>query len=154
MEVILLEDVEKLGKKGDRVQVKDGYARNYLIPKKIAFPATPSGIKRFEEEQKHRAIRELKIQREAEELAKALRKVSCTAEVVVGEDDRVFGAVTAADIADLLAAQGFEIDKRKIVLDEPLKALGVYTIPIHLHKDVEAKIKVWVVKKPYSEKRK
>lgn len=152
MEVILLEDVDKLGKKGERVQVRDGYARNYLIPKRIALPATPGGIRRFEEEQKHRAIRELKMQREAEEVAKALKKVSCTAEVLVGEDDKVFGAVTAADIAELLAAQGFEIDRRKILLDEPLRALGVYTIPIHLHKDVEAKIKVWVVKKAASGK--
>ncbi|MGQ9602685.1 MAG: 50S ribosomal protein L9 [bacterium] len=152
MEVILLEDVDKLGKKGERVQVRDGYARNYLIPKRIALPATPGGIRRFEEEQKHRAIRELKMQREAEEVAKALKKVSCTAEVLVGEDDKVFGAVTAADIAELLAAQGFEIDRRKILLDEPLRALGVYTIPIYLYKDVEAKIKVWVVKKAASGK--
>lgn len=152
MEVILLEDVDKLGRKGERVQVRDGYARNYLIPKKIALPATPGGIRRFEEEQKHKAIRELKMQREAEEVAKALKKVSCTAEVLVGEDDKVFGAVTAADIAELLAAQGFEIDRRKILLDEPLRALGVYTIPIYLHKDVEARIKVWVVKKAASGK--
>lgn len=147
MEVILLEDVANLGKRGEKVAVKDGYARNYLLPRKLALPATPSGLKMLKEEERRRAVREMKMHREAEEMAKALSKVSCTAEVQAGEDDRVFGAVTSADIAELLANQGFDIDKRKIMLDEPLKALGVYTIPIRLYKDVEAKVKVWVVKK-------
>jgi large subunit ribosomal protein L9 len=147
MNVILIEDVSNLGKRGDRVTVKNGYARNYLLPKRLALPATPSGVRMMKEEDRRRAVQEVKMYREAEELAKSLNKVSCTAEVQAGEDDRVFGAVTSADIAELLAAQGFEIDKRKVVLDEPLKALGVYTIPVRLHKDVEAKVKVWVVKK-------
>jgi len=147
MEVILLEDVANLGKRGEKLAVKDGYARNYLLPRKLALPATPSGLKMLKEEERRRAVREMKMHREAEDMAKALSKVSCTAEVQAGEDDRVFGAVTSADIAELLANQGFDIDKRKIMLDEPLKALGVYTIPIRLYKDVEAKVKVWVVKK-------
>ncbi len=147
MEIILLEDVANLGKRGEKIAVKDGYARNYLLPRKLALPATPSGLKMLKEEERRRAVREMKMHREAEDLAKALSKVSCTAEVQAGEDDRVFGAVTSGDIAELLSNQGFDIDKRKIVLDEPLKALGVYTIPIRLYKDVEAKIKVWVVKK-------
>ena len=147
MDVILMEDVENLGKRGEKITVKKGFARNFLLPRKIALPATSSGARMMKEEERRRAVREVKMHREAQELAGDLNKVSCTAEVQAGEDDRVFGAVTSADIADLLTAQGFDIDKRKIVLDEPLKALGVYTIPIRLYSDVEAKVKVWVVKK-------
>jgi large subunit ribosomal protein L9 len=147
MEVILLEDVKNLGKGGEKVQVKDGYARNYLLPRKLALPATASGLRMLKEEEKRKAVREVKMQREAEETAKTLNQISCTAEVEAGEDDRVFGAVTSGDIAELLQKQGYDIDKKKIVLDEPLKALGVYTIPVKLHKDVEARVKVWVVKK-------
>ena len=147
MDVILLEDINDLGKRGENVAVKGGYARNYLLPRRLALPATASGLKMMKEEDRRRQVREVKMQREAEELSKALGKVSCTAEVQAGEDDRVFGAVTSGDIAELLQAQGYDIDKRKILLDEPLKALGVYTIPIRLHHDVEARVKVWVVKK-------
>jgi large subunit ribosomal protein L9 len=147
MDVILLEDMNDLGKRGEKVTVKGGYARNYLLPRRLALPATPSGLKMMKEEERRRQVREVKMQREAEELSKSLDKVSCTAEVQAGEDDRVFGAVTSADIAELLQAQGYDIDKRKILLDEPLKALGVYTIPIRLHHDVDARVKVWVVKK-------
>jgi large subunit ribosomal protein L9 len=147
MELILLDDVKDVGKRGERITVKDGYARNYLLPRKLALPATSRGVKMMQEADRMRAVREVKVHREAEELAKALNKVSCTAEVQAGEDDRVFGSVTSADIADLLKAQGFDIDKRKVIIDEPLKALGVYTIPVKLHGDVEAKVKVWVVKK-------
>jgi large subunit ribosomal protein L9 len=147
MEVILLEDVKNLGKGGEKVAVKDGYARNYLLPRNLALPATESGLKRLKEEERRKAVREVKLQREAEEVAKNLSQISCTAEVEAGEDDRVFGAVTSSDIAELLKKQGFEVDRKKIVLDEPLKALGVYTIPIKLHTDVEARVKVWVVKR-------
>jgi large subunit ribosomal protein L9 len=147
MDVILLEDIANLGSRGETVHVKSGYARNYLLPRRLALPATPAGLKMMKEEDRRREVHEIKMHREAEEHAKELNKVSCTAEVQAGEDDRVFGAVTSADIAELLASQGFEIDKRKILLDEPLKALGVYTIPVRLHRDVEAKVKVWVVKK-------
>ena len=147
MEVILLEDVKNLGKGGEKVVVKDGYARNYLLPRKIALPATASGLKMLKEEERRKAVREVKLQREAEETAKTLNQISCTAEVEAGEDDRVFGAVTSGDIAELLKKQGYDIDRKKIVLEEPLKALGVYTIPIKLHTDVEARVKVWVVKK-------
>jgi large subunit ribosomal protein L9 len=148
MELILLEDVESLGKRGERIVVKDGYARNFLLPRKLALPATDRGVKMMQHVEKMRAVREQKIHKEAEELAKALNKVSCTAEVQAGEDDRVFGSVTSADISELLKAQGFDVDKRKVIIEEPLKALGVYTIPVKLHHDVEAKVKVWVVKKP------
>jgi large subunit ribosomal protein L9 len=147
MELILIEDVESLGKRGEKIVVKDGYARNFLLPRKLALPATDRGVKMMQHVEKMRTVKEAKIHKEAEELAKALGKVSCTAEVQAGEDDRVFGSVTSADISELLKAQGFEVDRRKIIIEEPLKALGVYTIPVRLHHDVEAKVKVWVVKK-------
>lgn len=146
MKVILKQKFESLGDVGEIVQVKDGYARNYLIPKGIALEASPQNLKIIEQEKKRLEAIENRIRREAEQLAEKLNTVSVTAEVQVGEEDRVFGAVTSQDIAELLAAKGFEIDRRKILLEEPLKALGVYEVPIKLHPEVEAKIKVWVVK--------
>jgi large subunit ribosomal protein L9 len=130
MELILLDDVESLGKRGERIVVKDGYARNFLLPRKLALPATDRGVKMMQQVEKMRAVRELKIHKEAEELAKALNRVSCTAEVQAGEDDRVFGSVTSADISELLKAQGFDVDKRKVMIEEPLKALGVVKKPV------------------------
>ncbi len=146
MEVILLEDMKGLGVRGDTVKVSDGYARNYLIPHKIAISAAGSGATVFREEEKQRSVRENRIKRSAEKTASEMSKASCTIPVQVGEEDRVFGAVTAQDIADALAKAGFEIDKKKILLDEPLKALGVYNVRVKLQMDVEAKVKVWVVK--------
>lgn len=146
MEVILLENMKGLGVRGDTVKVSDGYARNYLIPHKIAISAAGSGARVFREEEKQRSVRENRIKRSAEKTASEMSKTSCTIPVQVGEEDRVFGAVTAQDIADALAKGGFEIDKKKILLDEPLKALGVYNVRVKLPMDVEAKVKVWVVK--------
>jgi len=146
MKIILREAVDRLGERGDTVTVKDGYARNYLIPRGLALRATPGNMRTFEEEKKQHDVRENKTRRLAEDFAKKLRSVSITATVAVGEEDRVFGSVTAQAIAQLLKEKGFEIDKKKILLDEPIKALGVYTIPIKLHHDVQGKVKVWVVK--------
>ncbi len=146
MKVILKQKFETLGDVGEIVSVKDGYARNYLIPKGIALEASKQNLKIIEQEKKRLEAIENRIRREAEHLAEKLNTVSVTAEVQVGEEDRVFGAVTTQDIAELLKNKGFDIDRRKIQLDEPLKALGVYEVPIKLHADVEAKIKVWVVK--------
>ena len=146
MKIILREEVPSLGVKGDVVNVAPGYARNFLIPRQLAFEATPSNLKVYEEEQRQKNVRANKEKRTAEKLAVELEKVSCTAPVAVGEEDRVFGSVTSQTIADLLKEKGFEIDKRKIVLEDPLKTLGVYTVLIKLHHDVEAKVKVWVVK--------
>lgn len=146
MKILLKQDVEALGKQGEIVTVKEGYARNFLFPKGIAVPATPGNMKAFEEEQKLMLRREQKAKQEAERLAKELEKISVTATVAVGEEDRVFGSVTSQTIADLLAEKGYLIDKRKILLDEPIKALGVYDVPIKLHSEVEVKIRVWVVK--------
>lgn len=146
MKVVLVKSVDRLGKAGEVVSVKDGYARNYLLPQGLAQPATSGGMARFEQEKKMDAQREVRQAREAENLAGRLALVSITSTVQAGEDDRLFGSVTAQDIADLLAKEGFEIDKRKILLEEPIKALGVYTVPIKLHKDITADVKVWVVR--------
>lgn len=146
MKIILLKDNQNLGNSGETIEVKNGYARNYLIPQELALPATPGNIRRYEEQKKLKKYRETKHIRDAQTLADELRKISCTASVVVGEEDKIFGSVTSQTIADLLREKGFDIDKRKIILDEPIKALGIYTVPIKLHPDVEAKIKVWVVK--------
>jgi large subunit ribosomal protein L9 len=146
MEIILLKDVVRLGSRGDLVRVADGYGRNYLIPKGLALRATPGNLRRFEEEKRIENVRGSKLKRGAETLAKSLEELSLTAVVKVGEDDKLFGSVTAKDIADLLEKEGFEIEKRQVDLVEPIRELGVFQVPIDLHPDVEAKVKVWVVK--------
>jgi large subunit ribosomal protein L9 len=146
MEVILLEDLKGIGTRGDTVRVADGYARNYLIPHKIAISAAGSGAKVFREEERQRGVRENRLRRAAEKIASDMAKTSCTIPVQVGEEDRVFGAVTAQNIAEALGKAGFQVDRKKIMLDEPLKALGVYNVRVKLRTDVEAKVKVWVVK--------
>jgi large subunit ribosomal protein L9 len=147
MKVILKQDFEKLGNTGDIINVKDGYARNYLIPRQIAYEATSSNMKRFEEEKKRMASQLTKEVKKAEKMATELEKVSCTITVAVGEEDKLFGSVTSQDIAGALEEKGIAIDKRKILLEEPIKALGIYTVPIKLHSEVSANVKVWVVKK-------
>ncbi len=146
MKVILRQDYESLGKSGEVITVKSGYARNFLIPKGIAVLANSRNIKIFEEERKLMDHRQNKDRRNAEALSKELEKVSLTATVTVGEEDKVFGSVTTQTISDLLKEKGYNIDKKKIQLDEPIKALGIYTVPLKLHTDVEGKIRVWVVK--------
>lgn len=146
MKIILKQDFESLGKVGEVVEVKAGFARNFLIPKQVALQATPQNLRVIEQEKARNKIKLSKDKREAEVLAEQLKKVSLTANVQVGEEDKIFGAVTSQNISELLSAKGFEIDKRKIQLEDPLKALGVFEVPIKLHTEVEAKIKVWVVK--------
>lgn len=146
MKIILKEDFENLGKVGEVVEVKAGFARNYLIPQQLALQATPQSLRIIEQEKARNKIKLSKDKRDAELLAEQLKEVSLTANVQVGEEDKIFGAVTSQNIAELLSSKGFEIDKRKIHLEEPLKALGVFEVPIKLHTEVEAKIKVWVVK--------
>ena len=147
MEIILLEDVKGVGKRGEKVRVANGYARNFMIPNKLAVVSTDAGAAIFAETERRRSRREQKSRHEAEEAAKKYGNVSVHISVEVGEEDRLFGSVTSADIAEALREQGIEVDKRKIVLEEPLRQLGVYSVPIKLFQDVEAKIKVWVVKK-------
>lgn len=146
MEIILRQDYQGLGKTGDVVKVKDGYARNFLIPKGIAYLASKENKKRLENELKLKSWRVEKEKLAAEELAKKLTNVSCTIPVQVGEEDKLFGSVTSQNIAEALAAQGIEVDRRKIQLEEPIKSLGIYSVPIKLHSEVEATVKVWVVK--------
>lgn len=146
MRIILKQDIAKLGNAGQIVEVKNGYARNYLIPKGLAIEATESNIKAFEQEQKLAQIRMLRGKKDAEELAAKISKLSITVAMPVGEEDKLFGSVTAQMIADLLKENGCEIDRRKIVLEDPIKALGVYDIPIKLHPEVTATAKVWVVR--------
>ena len=147
MKVILRDDIEKLGKCGEVVKVRDGFGRNFLIPRNLAIPATRGNLKSIQVVTQQKELRDRKRLREAEQLKAALEKISCTAEVQVGEEDRVFGSVTTQNIADLLARQGFVVDRRNIMLEEPIKSLGVYTVPIKIERGVVANLKVWVVKK-------
>jgi large subunit ribosomal protein L9 len=146
MKIILREDVESLGLAGETVNVKDGFARNYLIPQKLAYPATRSYSRVFAEEKKLKDNRSARATAQAESLAAKLGNLSLEASVKVGEDDKVFGAVTAADIAVLLADKGYEVDKRDILLEEPLKALGIYNVPVKVASEIKAEVKVWVIK--------
>jgi large subunit ribosomal protein L9 len=146
MKVILRKDSETLGRIGDAVSVKDGYARNYLIPRGIAYEATDGGMHQLEEEHKQRARRIDKEHKQAENLASQLEKISITIKMKVGEEDKLFGSVTAQMIADALAEKEITLDKRHIELEEPLKALGIYDVPVKLAGGVMGKIKVWIVR--------
>lgn len=145
MKVILRKEHEKLGQIGATVDVKDGYARNYLIPRGIAYPATEGSMRALEEEKRQAERRSNKQQKASEKLAGELDKVSLTIKMKVGEDEKLFGSVTSQMIADGLKEQGFDIDKRIIDLEEPIKALGIYTVNVKLHASVIGKVKVWVV---------
>ncbi|HBE72582.1 MAG TPA: 50S ribosomal protein L9 [candidate division Zixibacteria bacterium] len=146
MKVILKKDVPSLGQRTDLVEVKPGYARNYLIPQGLALPATDQALKSIQTLIKSEAQKLSKKKQQAELMAKGINEISCTATVQAGEEDRLYGSVTASDIAELMAQQGIKIDKRKIELEEPIKKLGVYNIPIRLHPEVEATVKLWVVR--------
>ncbi len=146
MKVILREDDKKLGKAGDIVEVKDGYAHNFLIPRNLAVKADASHMKQLEHERKILRDKSEKLLKQAKKLVEQIEKASCTISVQVGEEERIFGSVTAMDIAQALDKEGVEVDKRAIQLEEPIKTLGVYTVPVKLGPEVEAKLKVWVVK--------
>jgi large subunit ribosomal protein L9 len=146
MKLILRKDHERLGQIGSIVDVKDGYARNYLIPRGIAFPADDGHMRALEEEKKQAERRSTKELKSSQKLAEELEKISITLKMKVGEDEKLFGAVTSQMIAEALNEKGFELDKRIIELEEPIKALGIYTVPVKLHQTVEGKVKVWVVR--------
>ena len=146
MKVILLRDVESLGSAGEVVQVKSGFARNFLIPQCQALVASDTNVAQFESKRKQHAAVSERERRAAEAIAKQLEADSITAQVRVGEEDRLFGSVTVQNIADLLAEKDYDIDRRAIQLEEPIRALGVYTIDVRLHADVTANVKLWVVK--------
>jgi large subunit ribosomal protein L9 len=146
MEIILLEDIPSLGKVGDLVKVSDGYGRNYLIPNKLAIKATPKDRKKLEHEKRFAQEKTEKVKRNAEKLANNIEEFSCTITKPVGESGKLFGSVTSKEIEQQLNENGFQIDRKKIELEEPIKNLGVYTIPIRLHPDVTANLKLWVVR--------
>ena len=146
MKVLLREDDKGLGETGEIVKVKDGFARNFLIPQGVAFIATEQNQKKYENDLKQKGWRLERDKQNAEELAKKLENVSATITVQVGEEDKLFGSVTSQNIADSLAEQGFKFEKRKILLEEPIKTLGIYSVPIKLHTEVTGTVKVWVVK--------
>lgn len=146
MKVILRKDHDKLGQVGAVVDVKDGYARNFLVPKGIAYPASGGSMRALEEEKKQASRRQAKELKGSEKLAADLEKVSITLQMKVGEDEKLFGSVTSQMIADSLKEKGFEIDKRIIDLEEPIKALGIYNVNVKLHQNVTGKVKLWVVR--------
>jgi len=145
MQVILREDIDKLGKIGDLVKVADGYARNYLVPNKKAIEATPKNLHAMEHAKKMVSDRIRKLKKEATAEADKMKGISVVIKAKAGEEGKIFGSVTSMDIAEAMKAQGIAVDKRKIVLDEPIKRLGDFTVSVKLHTDVAADVKVSVV---------
>jgi len=145
MEVILREHVDNLGKRGDIVKVAPGYARNYLLPRKLALPVTEASRRQIERERASAEAREAQDRDQAQAVAARLEQLEIEIARRAGEGDALYGSVTSADIADSLAAQGFEVDKRKIQLHDPIRAIGETTVPVKLHREVTANVKVKVV---------
>ena len=146
MEVILREDVEKLGARGQVVKVAPGYARNFLLPKNMAVPATEANKKIVEQERQAHLRKEAKAHGEAQDLAKIMTGTTVTITQKAGENDQLFGSVTSKDIAEALAAQNYNIDRRRILLEDPIRQLGEYKVTVRLHKDVTVEITVVVAK--------
>jgi large subunit ribosomal protein L9 len=144
MEIILREDVDKVGARGSVVKVADGYARNFLLPKRLAVPATEANKKITEQEREAYVRREAKVKGDAESLAHLMSNVSVTIRHRVGENNQLFGSVTPKDIADALEAQKFHIERRKIHLDEPIRTIGEHKVPVRLYRDVTVEVKVVV----------
>jgi len=146
MEVILREDIDNLGSRGEMVKVASGYARNFLLPRRLAVEATDANRKIVEQERQAHLRKEAKLKTEAEDLAKLMAGVSVTIAQKAGENDQLFGSVTSKDVVDALAAKRFTIDRKKVQLDEPIKTLGEFKVPLRLHREVIAEITVNVVK--------
>ena len=146
MKIILTADVDTLGNAGDVVEVKDGYARNFLLPRSVALIANDRNMAVYEKVRQQREARASRAMRDAETLAEALKEVSCNVAVRAGEEDRIFGSVTTQQIAGALGDLGFDIDRRDIELEEPIRALGVYDVPIRLYAGLTVSVKVWVVR--------
>jgi len=146
MEVILRDHVEKLGQRGEIVKVSDGYARNYLLPRKLALPATEGNKKHVARERKIMETREAEEKSQAQAVASRLSTIDITIARRVGETEQLYGSVTAGDIAEFLKTKGFEIDRRKLILPEPIKTIGEHDVPLKLHREVTAPLKVKVVK--------
>ncbi|HET7631538.1 MAG TPA: 50S ribosomal protein L9 [Gemmatimonadaceae bacterium] len=146
MEIILRHAIDDLGKPGDVVSVRAGYARNYLLPRGLAYEATTGNLKRIAQERSRLEAAEAERREAAQSIATRLEQVSLTFSARVGEEGKLFGSVTPADIVQQLAAQGIQVERRQIDLHEPIKALGVYKVPVRLHADVKPEIRVWVIK--------
>lgn len=144
MKVILLEQVEKLGRPGDQVEVADGYARNFLIPQRKAVAATPAHVKSLDHLLRQNKGQEDRLRHAAEAMAARIAEASCVIKRQAGEHEKLFGSVTNQDIAAALGARGLDVDRRKILLQEPIKVLGSYTIPIRLHPEVVAELRLTV----------
>lgn len=147
MEVILKQDVDRLGRAGSVVKVKDGFARNFLLPNNLAIPLTSANLKKIEEEKQRKILQSEKTKKEAQDLRDKLASLSITIAVLTNEEDKPYGSITFQDIAQALKEENFDIDKNSIILDEPIKSLGIYELPVRLHPEVLAKIKIWIVKK-------
>lgn len=145
MKVILIEDVDDLGRAGEILNVKDGYGRNYLIPRRKALPATPQNIQKMEKMKKELEAARSKARSEAEKLSERIRSLSLTLPRKAGEGDKLFGSVTSMDIQRALKEEGVEVDRKKILLQEPIKSLGVFNVPVRLHAEVTTEVKVWVI---------
>ncbi len=146
MQVILKEEIPNLGQMGELVAVKPGYGRNYLIPKGLAVEATPRNIKRLEHERRNIERRKEKLLAEARSIADRLRDMSITIAKKTTDEDRLYGSVTNREIADVLSSEGINIDRRKIVIDEPIRSLGVFKVKVKLNAELDGEVKVWVVK--------
>lgn len=147
MEVILKEDVDRLGKAGAVIKVKDGFARNFLLPNGLAMLVTSGNLKKLEEEKHKKVLESEKSRKSAEELRAKLAALSLTVPVLVQDDGALYGSITAQDIERFLKEEGIEIDKNLIIIENPIKSLGIYELPVKLHPEIFAKIKIWVVKK-------
>jgi large subunit ribosomal protein L9 len=147
MQLILKEDIPSLGKAGDVVNVRDGYGRNFLLPKKKAILAAPNNLRQLEHQKKIVEALKLKQKKKAEELCEKLATLSITISRDAGEEDKLFGSVTTKDISEALRNEGFIIDRHDIHLEAPIKSLGIFDVPAKLHPEVTATVKIWVVKK-------
>jgi large subunit ribosomal protein L9 len=147
MEVILIKDVEKIGKAGSVVKVKEGFARNFLFPHNLAKAATSGSLKQLEKEKQVKSEQYAKVKEESEEIKKRLSGLALTISALTQGEEKLYGSINAHDIAVVLKDEGFLIDKNAIELAEPIKSLGVYEVPVKLHPEVSATVKLWVVKK-------
>ena len=144
-EIILMSDVKGLGVEGDVVKVAEGYARNYLLPRKLAAPVTQATRRQLEKKQKERQERQAAERESAEKIAAQIEQTSCTITVKAGPEGKLFGSVSSADVVASLKEQGIEIDRHQLKLDEPLRELGVFNVAVELHPELQATLKVWVV---------
>ena len=147
MEVILSQDIPKLGRVGEVVKVKEGFARNWLLPRKLAYVATSTNLKKIELQKKKRQFQYDQERKDAETLAEKLSKVSCTVNVEVNDLDKLYGAISEADVTRALEVEGFKVDKKNVIFDKPIEELGIFEVGVKLHSEVTAKIRLWVTKK-------